>query len=302
VVTQPVAYTVTEEERAGWAPQGATSVDFTVVPYGGPYGHTFVNSLPPVYLPMVAREWPTSPLPDDMVDVPAGEFQMGCDPDHNGGYSCASDELPLHAVYLDAYRIDRTEVTNAQYKQCVAAGVCALPIETWTNCTFYYWLPFYANHPMRCMDWNRASAYCAWAGKRLPTEAEWEKAARGATDTRAYPWGDAEPTCALANGWLTGDCYGDIRAVGSLPAGASPYGALDMAGNVMEWVNDWYQSNYYSVSPDSNPPGPATGSSRVLRGGHWNNSASYLRLARRFTSPDPTDLYDLIGFRCAAAP
>ena len=125
---------------------------------------------------------------------------------------------------------------------------------------------------------------------------------RGASDTRAYPWGDAAPTCALANFWSTGHCVGDTSAVGSYPAGASPYGALDMAGNVWEWVNDWYSSSYYSVSPGSNPPGPATGSYRVLRGGGWGYfGMHYLRAADRY-GDDPTLRTHDIGFRCAAAP
>jgi formylglycine-generating enzyme required for sulfatase activity len=195
----------------------------------------------------------------------------------------------VHTVYLDAFYIDRTEVTNAQYRACVEAGACSQPHDTgWYND------PNRAEHPVVYVDWNQANAYCRWAGKRLPTEAEWEKAARG-TDGRTYPWGNSDPDCNKAN---YGDCVGDKTAVGSYPAGASPYGALGMAGNVCEWVADWYDLGYYSQSPTRNPPGPDSGEERGLRGGSWVFLPGLCRNAvRGWAAPD--DQHDVVGFRCA---
>jgi formylglycine-generating enzyme required for sulfatase activity len=216
-----------------------------------------------------------------MVHVLAGEFIMGSDWD--------SDEQPVHTVYLDAFYIDKTEVTNAQYRKCVEAGACEEP-GCWDDSDFNA-----PDQPVVCVNWYQAQDYCEWAGKQLPTEAEWEKAARG-TDGRTYPWGEGID-CEHAH-YLGCDPTMVTVPVGSKPKGASPYGALDMAGNVREWVADWYDSGYYATSPESNPKGPASGDDRVVRDGSWDIGGRGVSAAKRFSLP-PDSPYAHLGFRCA---
>jgi formylglycine-generating enzyme required for sulfatase activity len=245
--------------------------------------------------------------PMEEILIPAGSFQMGCDSSNPGAGgtiplpvgSCPGDEQPLHTVTLSAYSIDKYEVTNARYQACVAAGGCTAPGSVNSSMRIpYYGTSTYADYPVIYVNWRQASAFCAWAGGRLPTEAEWEKAARGSSDTRVYPWGNSAPDCTKLN---YSGCVGDTSRVGSYPSGASPYGVMDMAGNVWEWVNDWYDGNYYSVSPGVNPQGPATGWGRVLRGGSWHLSDGVVRSAHRYYyDPDGHDYWWYVsnGFRC----
>jgi formylglycine-generating enzyme required for sulfatase activity len=215
---------------------------------------------------------PDSTVYGDMLEVPAGEFTMGCD--ERDSEVCGKAERGARAIDLPAFTIDRTEVTQAAYSRCVEAGVCTPPaggFEPNENCT----------HPVVNVDWKQASQYCAWLDKRLPSEAEWEKAARG-PEGRRYPWGDETPDCELAN---FESCGSTVDPVASHPSGASPYGVLDMAGNVREWVFDREESQ--SKSPK-----------RAIRGGMFSDRATHLRAARRqFGDVSVSDLG--IGFRCA---
>lgn len=262
----------------------------------------------PVEESPVARAFEEAPtatpypeLPGE-VFIPAGEFQMGCD-EENPADNCREVELPLHTVYLDDYYIDKFEVSNARYQACVESGVCERPTELYSRTREdYYGVPEFDDYPVVFVNWGMAQAFCEWEGKRLPTEAEWMKAARGPDDTRKYPWGNETPTCELSNHWAGSDgCLGDSMPVDSLPDGASPYGVHHMAGNVAEWVSDYYEDEYYSVSPLENPKGPETGSARTIMDGTFADTPTYSDVTVR-TSFSPNVQYRWLGFRCAHSP
>lgn len=230
------------------------------------------------------------PAPLDMVCVPEGAFTMG-------NAAVPGLGVPEHTVTLSAFFIDRDEVTVAAYRACVDDGSCAEP-----NATSTYWMSDADALPVGDIDWFMASDYCTYAGKRLPTEAEWEKAAVGA-EQQLFPWGDTPASCEYAvivQDGVSG--CGEERPweVGSRPAGASPYGAFDMVGNMTEWVADWYQSGYYDESPDTDPPGPDDGFQRVVRGGsyRWDEPLSWYVAYRSWSVPD-FSLPDS-GARCVA--
>jgi formylglycine-generating enzyme required for sulfatase activity len=231
----------------------------------------------------------------------------GMDPD------VQRDEEPVHNVTLKGYWMDKLEVTNAMYTLCVQAGACELP-QTFKSESreSYFNNPEFNDFPVVYVTWAQADAYCTWAGRRLPTEAEWERAARG-DDFRTYPWGDDRPDSSRGN---FNYFVGDTTRVGNFPAGASPFGILDMAGNVAEWVADYYDADYYAQGVTVNPPGPGERSAyfnRVVRGGTFQDAFKDIRLANRASvrgsNPSASDINSAdylgefspkIGFRCAS--
>jgi formylglycine-generating enzyme required for sulfatase activity len=263
--------------------------------------------------------------PEGMVIVPAGKFQMGTDPGEipslvqwakdthfydNAEAGWFENETPRHIVHLDAFYMDAYEVTNAQYKSFLEAN------PQWRKdrvdpqyCESFYLSSWDGNdyprregdRPVESVSWHAADAYCRWTGKRLPTEAEWEKAARGGLTGKKYPWGDsfhrdAANSGGLAFGKMDMDRWECTAPVGSFSPNG--YGLYDMAGNVAEWCSDWYDEGYYAVSPQQNPAGPGSGLHRVVRGGGWTGGVVDLRAAHR-SGHKPTSTFSDIGFRCA---
>ena len=245
---------------------------------------------------------------DGMVQmyIPVGTFLMGSDDGDN-------NENPIHEVYLDAYWMDQKEVTNAQFagflndmynqEESGKTWLDATDVDVLIERIGEDWVPVsgYGDYPVVEVTWEGVQAYCEWADRRLPTEAEWEKAARGGLEGKRYPWGDESPVCTpgAENGAQFYDCDGSTLTVPVMSFSPNGYGLFDMTGNVWEWVNDWYGKDYYSSSPSENPNGPVEGDLRVLRGGPGFNDGYYLRNAVRYwRSPDSSDIN--IGFRCAA--
>lgn len=259
------------------------------------------------YLPIITKD---NTIKQEMITIPEGIFQMGCDLNNPDEIDCTQywtngNELPLHTVSLPEYKIDKYEVTNSMYRRCVMDEVCREPENVYSyDRVSYYDNVNFENFPVIWISWYDAKEYCTWVGKRLPTEAEWEKAARGPNfSTQKYPWGNSKKaTCEEANfieSEYPNECESDTTMVGSYPTGESnPYKMMDMAGNVWEWVNDWYQYDYYVESPYFNPQGPPETTTKVARGGSFNYLDEDIRVARR-AAYDPDFRGNYLGFRCA---
>jgi formylglycine-generating enzyme required for sulfatase activity len=293
IVLPAGTYTVIDSEPSTWAQNSQSNGQGFVVVMGYPSGSSNV-------VPFNGDKVITGKDGSEMVLIPAGEFMMGS----NDG---KSDQKPIHAVYLDAYYIDIYEVTNAMYKQFMDATKRRTP-DSWNDKNFND--PY---QPVADVSWDDASAYAKWAGKRLPTEAEWEKAARGGLSGKKFVWGDEwPPTYGAGNfaddtfglifpndpfikGYNDGYTYPTTFEPSSSPNG---YELHNMVGNVKEWCSDWWDGNYYANSPKQNPKGPVSGSYRVLRGGSWKDSdVEFLRVSYRSQLDQPLAI-NTIGFRC----
>ncbi|MBM4345548.1 MAG: SUMF1/EgtB/PvdO family nonheme iron enzyme [Deltaproteobacteria bacterium] len=245
---------------------------------------------------------------DTMVLVPSGKTWVGCAPTETG---CAAPEQPQHLVSLPAFFLDRFEVTVAHYKQCLEANACTVPANAPATCNLGN--SQRAKHPINCLPWSAASAYCAWVGKRLPTEAEWEMAARGhcvSADSNAckvelkpFPWGTKLASCSMT--WMKDAVKGGdgcntnaTTLVGLASNDVSPVGVRDLGGNVSEWVQDTYEAGFYAKSPQDSPVNAAAGTQKVARGGNFASIASETRSARR-QGLDGGGTYPSVGFRCA---
>ncbi|GBL40103.1 MAG: SUMF1/EgtB/PvdO family nonheme iron enzyme [Nitrospira sp.] len=264
----------------------------------------------------VVREWTPEgkklaieraklPAHDEMVRIPVGPFLMGSDKKVDRNAYPA--ELPQRTIHLDAYEIDQFEVTTVQYlKYALAKDLPPLIDWQYDGGNFQETM---ASHPVMHVSWADADAYCKWAGKRLPTEAEWERAARG-EDGRIYPWGNQPAGLSRANFGRTGlsgpvrdrperlVLYPPIISVDKYDNAVGPYGTFQMAGNVAEWVADWYDKDYYKTAPDRNPKGPENGTQKSFRGGGWIDSTPSVRGAQR-NGTDPSTKMNWMGFRCA---
>lgn len=263
-------------------------------------------------------------VPEGMIAFPAGDFNMGCNSTTDG--ECKADEYPRHLVHLDAFAIDKNEVSVERYRACVTAGAC-----TTTGLTLAYWSgndepdwswactwgrEGYDQHPITCLNWQQASDYCNWLGKRLPTEAEWERVARGLSGKK-YPWGNVgydEATLVANIADITvkkahpdqipwgaeyyDDGFAGTAPIGSYPKGASPEGALDLIGNAWEWTSDKYSETYYQISPKNNPSGADSGSQHVVRGSSWGSGADWARASQRGHFP-ASDRDGGTSMRCA---